>query len=64
MKALMDRFKKKFTLALLFWVSGTYIAISVDSSLGEYTAFTTIVLALFKVSDVIDKKLNGGTYVD
>ena len=64
MTELMNRFKKKFTLALLFWISGTYIAIHAHTGMGEYTAFTTIVLMLFKVSDVVDKKLNGGKYVD
>jgi hypothetical protein len=62
MSALLERFKKKFALACMFWFTGTYIAISAESQLGEYTAFTTIVLALFKASDVADKKLNGGNY--
>ena len=62
MNALLNRFKKKYTLALLFWVSGTALAFKVESGLGEYTAFTAIVLGLFKVADVADKRLNGGKY--
>lgn len=55
-------FKKKFALTCMFWVSGTYIAIDTSAELASYTAFTTIVLGLFKASDVADKKLNGGHY--
>ena len=61
---MIKQFKKKFTLALLFWGSGTALAFTVDSSLGEYTAFSAIVLGLFKASDVADKHLNDGKYSD
>jgi len=56
------RLKKKFTLALLFWVSGTVLAFYAEADLGTYTAFTTVVCGLFKAADVADKKLNNGKY--
>jgi len=62
MTELLSKFKKKFSLACMFWATGTYIAVEQSSALGEYTAFTVIVLGLFKASDVADKKLNGGHY--
>ena len=55
-------FKKKFTLACMFWAAGSGLAFMVGSSLGEYTAFSAVVLGLFKMSDVADKRLNGGSY--
>ena len=62
MKAVLSRLKKKYTLALLFWASGTWLAFDVEAGLGEYTAFTAIVCGLFKAADVADKRLNGGKY--
>ena len=62
MSEILARFKKKYTLALLFWASGTVLAFQTDATLGSYTAFATIVLGLFKTADVIDKNINGGQY--
>ena len=62
MTHLLKIFKKKFTLACMFWTTGSILAFTADSNLGEYTAFTAVVLTLFKVSDVVDKHLNGGDY--
>ena len=54
--------KKKFSLILLLWASGTTIAFVTSASLGEYTAFATLLGSLFAAADVADKKLNGGNY--
>ena len=62
MTELMSKFKKKYTLALLFWATGSVLAFTSNAALGEYTAFSAIVLGLFKAADVTDKKLNGGNY--
>lgn len=61
-KSVASLLRKKFTLALLFWASGTALAFTAAATLPQYTAFAAIVLALFKASDVADKKLNGGKY--
>jgi len=62
MTEVLAKFKKKFALAVMFWGTGSLLAFYVHAGLGEYTAFTTIVLGLFKAADVADKKLNGGHY--
>jgi len=62
MADVLAKFKKKFALAVMFWATGSVIAFMVHSTLGEYTAFTAIVLGLFAGGDVADKKLNGGRY--
>lgn len=54
--------KKKFAFALLSLVAGFYIALKTGSALGEWTAFTTMVLGLVFAADVADKRLNGGSY--
>jgi hypothetical protein len=53
----MERFRKKFTLALLLWASGTALAFTMQTGLGEYTAFATLLLGVFGTQDVVDKKL-------
>ena len=55
-------FRKKFTLTLMVFVAGTVLAFTTGASLGAYTAFVTVVLAVFGTADVADKKLNGGVY--
>ena len=62
MSELLNKFRKKYTLALLFWATGTLLAFKVDAGLGEYTAFAAIICGLFKAADVTDKRLNGGQY--
>ena len=51
------KFRKKFILTLLLWASGTALAFKVGSSLGEYTAYATLLLAIFGASDLVDKKV-------
>ena len=54
--------KRKFAMALACLVGAFYIALTKGSSLGEWTAFCTMILALIFAADVADKKLNGGGY--
>jgi hypothetical protein len=54
--------KRKFGMALLCLVGAFVIAWTQSSSLGEWTAFCTMILALIFAADVADKKLNGGGY--
>lgn len=54
--------KRKFGMALLAFAGAFYIAITQDASLGEWTAFCTMLLTLIFAADVADKKLNGGKY--
>lgn len=56
------RFRKKYILTLCVFCAGTTIAVLSDASLGEYTAFATMLLGTFGMADVADKKLNGGQY--
>ena len=49
--------RKKFILTLLLWATGTALAFYVGSSLGEYTAYATILLAGFAAADLVDKKV-------
>ncbi len=62
--SILKQFKKKFTLACMFWAAGTALAFQAGGSLGEYTAFTAVVLGLFAGGDVADKHLNDGEYHD
>ena len=50
-------FRKKFTLTLLLWVSGTALAFHTHADLGSYTAYATLLLAIFGASDLVDKKV-------
>lgn len=54
--------KRKFGMALLALAGAFYIAWSQGSSLGEWTAFSTMLLGLIFAADITDKKLNGGAY--
>jgi hypothetical protein len=49
--------RKKFTLTLLLWASGTALAFTMKSDLGAYTMFATLLLGVFGTQDVVDKKL-------
>lgn len=51
--------RKKYVLTLLVFTGGLVIALIDRSSLGEYTAFATLLLATHHAADVTDKKLNG-----
>ena len=51
------KFRKKFVLTILLWASGTVLAFTVNSSLGEYTAYATLLLGIFGASDLVDKKV-------
>ena len=53
----MNRFRKKYALTLLIWVSGTALAFTSSAALGEYTAFSVILLGVFGASDLVDKKV-------
>jgi hypothetical protein len=54
--------KRKYALTLGLFVMGAVIALYTKASLGEWTAFATMLLGTFAAADVTDKKLNGGTY--
>jgi hypothetical protein len=41
----------------MIFVAGSGLAFYVNSSLGEYTAFATILLGIFGTQDLVDKKL-------
>ncbi len=49
--------RKKFTLTLLLYVSGTALAFQSGAGLGEYTAYAIMLLATFGAADLVDKKL-------
>ena len=51
------RFRKKYTLTLLIWASGTGLAFYMGESLGAYTAFATLLLSVFGAADLVDKKV-------
>ena len=51
------RWRKKYTLALLIFAVGSTLALKAGSSLGEYTAFATILLGVFGAQDLVDKKV-------
>lgn len=53
----ITKFRKKFTLTLLLWASGTALAFYTDAGLGAYTAFATLLLASFGTADLVDKKV-------
>jgi len=50
-------FRKKYALTLAIFVAGSALAFHAGSGLGEYTAFATILLAVFGSQDLVDKKL-------
>jgi len=51
----MTRFRKKYTLALLLWASGTALAFHISADMISYTAFAALLLSIFGVADLIDK---------
>lgn len=53
----VSRFRKKYTLTLLIWASGTLLAFYSDASLGTYTGFATLLLGVFGAADLVDKKV-------
>jgi len=53
----IQRFRKKYTLALLLFGVGSVLAFTTGATLGEYTVFTGTVLAIFGSADLADKKL-------
>ena len=54
----MNGFRKKFALTLLIWASGTVLAFATLASLGEYTAFSVMLLGSFAAADLVDKKVS------
>lgn len=53
----LQKFRKKYTLSLLIWAAGTALAFIGKASLGEYTAFTGVLLTIFGSADLVDKKV-------
>ncbi|MBW2561905.1 MAG: hypothetical protein JRE40_13765 [Deltaproteobacteria bacterium] len=53
----IQRFRKKYTLAILLFITGSVLAFTNDASLGEYTAFAGVLLAIFGGADLVDKKV-------
>ena len=51
------RFRKKYTLTVLLFVAGTAQAFLFEWSAGEYTAYASLLLAIFGVADLADKKV-------
>jgi len=49
--------RKKFSLTLLLWASGTALAFHTNSDLGSYTAYATLLLGIFGAADLVDKKV-------
>jgi len=53
----ISRWRKKYTLTLLIFAAGSALAFKLGSSLGEYTAFATLLLGVFGTQDLVDKKV-------
>lgn len=51
----ISRFRKKYTLALLCWASGTGFAFYNAATMTEYTYFVVALLGLFASADVAEK---------
>ncbi len=51
------RFRKKYTLALLLFAAGTYLAWHTGATLTEYSMFASLLLGIFGAADVAEKKL-------
>ena len=56
----MESVSRKLILTYIVFIVGCVIAFMKGATLGEYTAFATIVLAAYGASNITDKKLNGG----
>ena len=52
------RLRKKYALTWAVFLGGTAIGWHTGADLGAYTAFSTLILSVFAVSDVVDKKIN------
>lgn len=57
MEAMISRFRKKYTLALLVFGVGTIHSFVYGWSAGEYTAFAALILGIFGTADLVDKKV-------
>ncbi len=57
-EALANVIRKKFTLALLCWASGSLLTVFVfeDPTLLQYTTFCGTVSAIFGAADVLDNR--------
>jgi hypothetical protein len=53
------RLRKKWLFTWAVFFVGAVLAWKAGSSLGDYTAFATLILGVACASDVTDKKLNG-----
>ena len=53
----LARFRKKYTLALLLYASGTTMAFVFEWNATEYTAFAALLLTIFGSADLVDKKM-------
>lgn len=53
----ISRFRKKYTLALLLYVTGTGLAFYTDATLTAYTIFAGTLLTIFGSADLVDKKV-------
>lgn len=52
-----SRFRKKYTLAIMLYLSGTTMAFIFEWSATEYTAFAALLLGIFGAQDLVDKKM-------
>lgn len=53
------RLRKKWAFTWAVFAVGALLAWKAAASLGDYTAFATLILGVACASDVTDKKLNG-----
>ncbi|MEE9158966.1 MAG: hypothetical protein V3U60_11330 [Gammaproteobacteria bacterium] len=53
----IQKFRKKYTLALLLYAAGTSLAFYTKADLGAYTLFAGTLLAIFGGADLVDKKV-------
>ena len=51
----IERFRKKYTLALLLFFAGTGLAFYTAATLTMYTIFAGTLLAIFGAADLVDK---------
>ncbi len=51
----IKQFRKKYTLALLFFVSGNFHAFIHDWTATSYIAFASLLLGIFGAADLVDK---------
>jgi len=53
----ISQWRKKYTLALMLYVSGTVLAFYTDATLTQYSVFAGVLLAVFGTADLVDKKV-------